>query len=148
MPEPQNFQGTSSIQSHVHLLKITKFLDTWEHSGRQQKAHSAGCVCPAGRAAARAWAQPGSPTEGSSAAGPGQSHSDCHLQSRQSWQWTSDCSRSKWQSSPKEPLEIAISLLAHSIHVNHGSEHAPVLKSQLPGPGCIQDKITKGFFSL
>lgn len=65
-----------------------------------------------------------------------------HLQFRLQ---TFGCSKSKWPSPPKEPLEIAISSPALSIHLNHGSEHYTVLKSQLPGPDCTQDKIIKGF---
>lgn len=76
----------------------------------------------------------------------GQPHSNSHLQSRQSWQQTPDYSWPKWQSSPKEPLEIAISLPALSIHLNHGSQHYPVLNSQPSGPDCIQDIITKDSF--
>lgn len=71
MPEPQNFR-VQVLSNPIRIYSKSPSSWTSENSLADNRNPTVLAVCAQqGRAAARAWAQPGSRTEGSSAAGQG-----------------------------------------------------------------------------
>lgn len=75
-----------------------------------------GWLCVPSRAGGTAWVTPEPPK------GALQGQGSAPLTPPESRHQIFTCSRSQWQSSPKEPLEILISLSALTFHLKHGSE--------------------------